>query len=117
MANGTLGTTLTTANAYVQARQITPTAAYATISINLVNTNATTAATIRIAITDSTGTTTNVGTADYKKAHIEYGAKIDANGGVLERTCIPVSGGDIVFVWSDVADVAVRVFGLEQLTA
>lgn len=121
MASGTLGTVMTTASSYVGAYTATTGISYATISINLVNTDATNQATIRVAIvsgTDATAasasTLTSDGTGAYKKYHIEYGAVVAANGGVLERTCIPVSAGDKVFVWSDTAAVAVRVFGLEQ---
>lgn len=123
MASGTLGTVMTTASSYVGAYTATIGISYATISINLVNTDATNQATIRVAIvsgTDATAaaasasTLTSDGTGTYKKYHIEYGAVVAANGGVLERTCIPVSAGDKVFVWSDTAAVAVRVFGLEQ---
>ncbi|MGI9213118.1 MAG: hypothetical protein ACR2HF_11665 [Methylococcaceae bacterium] len=121
MASGTLGTVMTTASSYVGAYTATTSISYATISINLVNTDATNQATIRVAIvsgTDATAasasTLTSDGVGTYKKYHIEYGAVVAANGGVLERTCIPVSAGDKVFVWSDTAAVAVRVFGLEQ---
>jgi len=115
MANGTLGTMMTVANQYVNPYSV-PTGAvsYATISINVVNTNASATRNIKIAIGDSTTTTSNIGDAANQKFFIEYNTQLSANGGVLERTCIPVSAGDKVFVSSEGSDVAVRVFGLEQ---
>ena len=122
MASGTLGTVMTTGGAYVSAYSASTGINYATISINLVNTDGGIQANVRVAIvsgTDAIALAASPSTllsspGDYKKYHIEYGAVIAANGGVLERTCIPVSAGDKVFVWSDVGTVAVRVFGLEQ---
>jgi hypothetical protein len=60
---------------------------------------------------------TGANAGDIKKYHLEYGAQLTAGGGVLERTCIPVSPGEKVFVWAETGDVAIRVFGLEQASA
>jgi hypothetical protein len=105
---GTFGTVMTTANTYVLAGAVNTGIAYATISVNLVNTSATADTTVRIAIVPTGVTVTQLTTdlASYKKYHIEFGANLTANGGVLERTCIPVSPGEQVFVWAASGDVA-----------
>jgi hypothetical protein len=124
---GTLGHEMSAENSYVQLYQITaaPTL-YATISVNLVNTGTTPTtddSTVRIAITPATISGTPVDAAymnnlsnleAIKKYHIEFGALLTANGGVIERTCIPVSPGEKIFVWASNSKIAARVFGLEQ---
>lgn len=108
--NGTLGKAVTAAGA-----PVTPYAApagilFATASIFLCNTNApgSTDAVVNIAITSDASPSTQ----DY----IEYGAVIPA-GGILERTCMPMSPNDKVVVISTEAGIAVRVAGLEQESA
>lgn len=106
MANGTLGKSMTIAGA-----QVTPYAApasleFATVSLFLCNLGAVDAK-VRIAITIQAATPD-------PQDHIEYDAVVPANGGILERTCIPLSPNDKVMVFSDMATVAVRVAGLEQ---
>ncbi len=125
---GTFGSKMTASGSYVELYTVTaaPNATYATISINLVNTGTVPTsedAYVRIAIISPTIGTTAVteaymndpaNLATIKQYHIEYGALLTANGGVIERTCIPVSAGEKVFVWASNALVAARAFGLEQ---
>jgi hypothetical protein len=102
---GTLGKALTTAAAYVTVYTVPMTAEFATITISGCNgTNGD--ATFRLAITDQA--------SEAPQDHLEYGAAIPANGGVYERTCLPVSPGEKVMIWCDRAGVAFRVSGLEQ---
>lgn len=109
MANGTLGKQLTVATSYVTVYTVPATAEFATVTIYVCNGTVNDAA-MRIAI--STEATTPLA-----QDHVEYGAIVPANGGVMDRTCIPLSPGDKVMVWSDRAGVAVRVSGLEQPAA
>jgi hypothetical protein len=105
--NGTLGKAMSVAAQFVTVYTV-PTAGvdFATISVFMVNTGPA-AANVRFAISTEAAT-------PLPQDYIEHGAIIPANGGVLERTCIPVSAGDKVMVFSDVATVAIRVAGLEQ---
>lgn len=105
MANGTLGKALSAAAAQVTPYIAPATLDFATVSLFLCNLGSVDAK-VRIAITQAA----NPAPED----HIEYDAVIPASGGTLERTCIPVSAGDKVMVYSDMATVAVRVAGLEQ---
>jgi len=106
MANGILGKNMTVAGTNLAIYTVPPTAAFATISISMVN-KGPSDADIKLAI----GTSATPDPADY----IEFGAVIPANGGGLERTCIVVSPGEIISVESTTANVAVRVYGLEKL--
>lgn len=122
MANGTLGAIKTTLNTYTQVYKTTTGIMYATISVNCVNTGSEQAG-VRIAIipisycADANASTIETAMTAHPEYFIEYGALLSANGGVLERTCIPVSADERVVVWSDKSTVSVRVFGLEQATA
>lgn len=108
--NGTLGKVVTTASGNVVAYEVPATANFATASIFLCNTNVPGAAdaVVNIAIT----TAASPAAADY----IEFGAVLPS-GAVLERTCMPMSPGDKVMVFSTAAGVAVRVAGLEEAAA
>ena len=107
MSNGVLGKTMTVANGQVIAYTVPSAAEFATVSVNLVNTNATTDVAVKVAIT----TSATPSRSDY----IDYGTILKAGGGILERTCIVVSPGENVIVESDSGDVAVRVYGLEKI--
>lgn len=104
--NGTLGKSMTQAGAFVTPYPAPANIDFATISIFAVN-QGPAVGKLRIAITTQA---TNPSPEDY----IEYDAVIPAEGGILERTCIPVSASEKVMVYCDVATVAVRVCGLEQ---
>ena len=105
MANGFLGKGTTTANTNVRVYLVPDTAQFCTANISFVN-RGSTAATVRLAIS----TTDNPNASDY----IEYGLVLEANGGGYERSCLLMSAGERVVVWSDSAEVTVRVSGLEQ---
>lgn len=107
MANGLLGTALSSANNNVVAYTVPTTGfQFATLSFTLVNTSSTPAK-VKIAIATSSNPTLD--------QYIEYGAVLAANGGVLERTCIMCSPGEKVILNADNSDVAMRVFGMEQM--
>lgn len=106
MANGLLGKGVTNAGQWSKIYTVPSNAQFATISFTAVNMNANMAK-VRVAISLSD----TVSAAD----HVEFDSELPANGGVLERTCIVVSPGERIHFFADNADVAVRVFGLEQL--
>ncbi|MEW8048934.1 MAG: hypothetical protein AB2792_19855 [Candidatus Thiodiazotropha sp.] len=77
-------------------------------NVNLCNRNASTAATVRLAIEDgATGTPAN---EDY----IEYGEVLAAGGGVLERTGIVLAAGHSIVAYSDTANVSAVAWGIEE---
>lgn len=77
---------------------------YVELSVSVLNTNITDA-TVELALA-TTGTPN-------ANEYIEKGSVIPANGGVLERTDIVCSPGEIVVVKSSQANVIVRVSGKE----
>lgn len=107
MANGLLGKAVITSIGTWTTVYTVPASGvqFATASIMLCN-KATTDATVSVAVT----TLATPGDADF----IEYNAIIPASGGVLERTCIPVSAGETITVISNKTLVAVQVRGLEE---
>lgn len=44
---------------------------------------------------------------------VEYDAVVLANGGELNRTCIMISGGESVYIYSDINNVTFRLTGVE----
>lgn len=106
MANGNLGVGMTQAGQYADMYVVPSNVVFTTASINCCNTGNNDAI-VRIAIASST----TPGAAD----HIDYNSIIPANGGILERTCITCSPGEHILIFSDSSDVAVRVYGLEQI--
>lgn len=106
MANGLLGKALTTSGSFVLVYTAPSNVKMAFFSLNAVNL-ATSEATIQVAITAS-GTPAPT---DF----IEYDTVLVANGGVLERTCLKCSAGESVFVKASNSEIAVRVFGLEEV--
>ena len=107
MANGVLGTGLSSANSNVAIYTVPASGVqFATISLTMVNTG-TVPAKVKLAISTSLNPSLD--------QYIEFGAELAANGGVLERTCIMCSPGEKIVVNANTSDVAVRVFGMEQL--
>lgn len=106
MANGLLGKTLTSNGSNVTVYSVPATAKFATVSLNAVNLG-TTVAKLRMAISYSS----NPSAVDY----LEYGAELTASGGILERTCMVLSPNEKLIIHSDSSEVAVRVFGLEEI--
>jgi hypothetical protein len=106
MANGLLGNGLTVKNSFINPYNVPADIIFATATISLVNTG-TTLAKVRVAIC--------MGNVPTRSEYIEYDCELAASGGVLERTCITFSPNEKVMIYSDSDDVAVRVFGLEQV--
>lgn len=106
MANGLLGKGVTAVNVELVPYVVPSELKFATISLHLLNTGSS-EADVKVYLTTNAGSP-SVGDA------IEYGAKLPANGGLLERGCLIVSPGERVVVRSDKAGVVVRVSGLEQ---
>lgn len=103
MASGLLGKANLAANTNTTVYTV-PASTLATVNVNLVNAGTSTAK-VRIAMA-ATGTP---GASEY----IEYDFQIAASQ-VLERTGIVMSAGERVVVFSDLANVAVRVHGFEE---
>ncbi len=76
-----------------------------TVSINLVNRDATAAAKVRIAIGTNAGATNG----DY----LEYDTALPPNG-VLERSGLVVGAGERVILRADTLNVTARVHGFEE---
>jgi len=104
MATGILGQSAPSAATNTTVYTV-PSAKTGTFSINIVNRNSA-VATVRIAIS-ATGTPS-------ASEWIEYGAKVLADGGVLERTGIVAQTTKNVVVYSDVASTSVTVYGYEE---
>lgn len=104
MATGRLGKNALAATTNTTVYTVPATVAYAEVSVYALNTSASNA-TFRLAVS----TAATPATADY----LEYGAEIPANGGVLERTNIVCSPGELIVAYSSVANVVVRVSGIE----
>lgn len=105
MANGFLGKGTTTANTNAKIYTVPSNVQFSTVNIGVVN-RGSVPATLRVAIS----TVDNPTASDY----IEYGLILEENGGGYERSCLLMSPGERVLVWSDSSDVSVRVHGLEQ---
>lgn len=106
MSNGVLGKAMSSDTADVTVYTVPSNAAFATVSLNLLNLG-TEDAKVNIAFT----TAATPGQVDY----IEHEAIIPANGGSLERTCMLMSPNEKVVLQSDKATVACRVSGLEEI--
>jgi hypothetical protein len=105
MAKGLLGKAMSVAGQNVEVYPAPGSIQFATVNVNIVNTDAA-EATVRIAITTSVAPAA----ADY----IDNGSKVPPLGGVLERMCIVLSPGEKVFVYSSNSNCAIQVRGLEQ---
>lgn len=104
--NGTLGKVLTVAGQYVEACQIPATGVlFATVSLFILNPGVNDAV-VRISSGEQT--------APDEVDHIEKGGIVPSGGGTLERTCIPISPGERIQIWSDQPGVILRVAGLTQ---
>lgn len=106
MANGYLAKGMTQAGQYADMYVVPANVVFTTASINCCNMGSNDAS-VRIAI----ATSAIPGGAD----HIDYNSIIPANGGILERTCITCSPGEHILIFSDSPDIAVRIYGLEQV--
>ena len=104
MPNGLLGKGTSVANTDLVVYTAPSGCQYSTVNLLIVNTNGEIAS-IKVGITLAE----TPGIADY----IEYNAQIPANGGILERTCLILSPNEKIIVNSTVANVTVRVNGLE----
>lgn len=106
MANGLLGKAMAAANAFTPVAQVSANAAYATFSILMVHTNMN-GEDAKVQIYLSTNTT---------PTPVDMIAnKIIPAGGDLVITCELAAGGENFIVYSDNADVAIRVTGLEAI--
>lgn len=81
-----------------------PVGKQAACSVNLCNRSAADI-NVRIALTD--------GSATASKNYIEYGALLSA-GGVLERTGIVLSAGEIINVYASASGISAGVWGIEE---
>lgn len=106
MAKGFLGKAMSQAGQHVVVYTAPGGIQFATVNINVVNTDGA-EATVKIAI----GTNDIPAAVDF----IDNGSKIPPNGGVLERMCFPLSAGEKVIVHSTNNNCAIQVRGLEQL--
>jgi hypothetical protein len=80
----------------------------AAANLSVVNMSSTTDAKVRVAIT----------TAAFPDPQdfIEFDAILPMQGGVLERTGLVIGAGEHVFVKSNIANVAARIYGYEEPT-
>lgn len=106
MANGYLGKSMSSNGNNVVVYTAPANADFVTATINLCNLGAVDSM-VRIAVAP--------GNTPSPQDYIEYGATIPGNGGILERTCLPVSANERVIVYADSPNIAIRVSGLEKL--
>ena len=102
MASGKLGTAALAAAVTTDLYTV-PMAAVATVNLNLCNR---TAAAIAVRVAVRSG-------ALAEDHYIEYDAKVPANG-VLERTGIVMSAGEVLTVRAAAAGISVRAHGFEE---
>ena len=105
MATGLLGQAALAATTNTSV-YVVPASTFTVLSVSILN-RATTTATVRVALADST-TPTN---AEWIEYNIELGAS-----GVLERTGIMMNAGKQLVVWASNANVSVSCFGIETST-
>jgi len=105
MASGKLGSADLSATTSTLLYTV-PALTVATVNVRFANRNAA-AAKIRLAI----GTGGAVATTDY----LSYDQSIPANG-IIEDTGLVCSPGDKVWVYSDTANVSVRIHGFEEIS-
>ncbi len=108
MAQGRLGTAVSTSGADVDVYQVPGSGVlFTTATVKIVN-RGTADSAVRVAI----ALTSTPGLAEY----IEYDTIIAANGGILERGFNLMSPGEHVIVHADSNDLSIRVEGLEKTT-
>lgn len=105
MATGLLGKQLLAANTNTTVYTVPTNVRYATVTVNALNTNSTIVG-FKLAVT----TSASPAAVDY----IENGTQIPADGGMLERGEIKCSPGEKIIVHSTLANVVVRVSGIEH---
>lgn len=105
MAIGLLGKQLLSADTDTTVYTVPVDCLFAAVSVNVLNTNSTVAE-FKLAITSNV----SPAAVDY----IENGTQIPADGGMLERTEIKCSPGEKIIVRSSLANVVVRVSGIEH---
>jgi len=105
MATGLLGQAALAATTNTSV-YVVPASTFTVLSVSILN-RATTTATVRVALADST-TPTN---AEWIEYNIELGAS-----GVLERTGIMMNAGKQLVVYASNANVSVSCFGIETST-
>ena len=106
MASGKLGS-FDLASSVTTPAYTVPTDNFAVVSVSICN-RGNQAVTIRVAIQDQ-------GVALGLKDYVEYGTEILAKG-VLERTGMLMSVGQILHVWASGPNVSAVVFGIETST-
>ncbi len=104
MANGRLGVSMSAANNNVTVYTVPVTAAFATISMHILNIDASESADVNLYL--STSDSPGVGDLIDK-------ATITA-GGQLMQSCRLASAGEKVILWSDKPNILIRVEGLEE---
>jgi len=109
MASGLLGKAILVANVPTLVYTVPVNVEFVTLNINIVNTSTTVGdlATVHVAVS-----TLNV---PNREDYVEYGIMLSPNGGVLERTGVICSPGEKIFIESTVANVAVRIHGIEEM--
>ncbi len=104
MANGRLGSSMSAANNFVKVYTVPAGAAFATVTIDVLNSHADADAQVKLYL--STSDTPGVGDL--------VDTAVLSAGGHLIQSCRLLSAGEKVIVWSDSAAVVVRVEGLEE---
>lgn len=104
--SGRLGTCVSEANTNHQLYTAPDNVRLVTVNILAVNTSAE-VATVYVAISQ--------GDVPNQEDWVEYGSKLPANGGILERSCFLLSAAERFIVRSDIDGVVFRLNGLEAL--
>lgn len=104
MASGILGQTALAATTNTTVYTV-PASTHAVVNINVLNRSASSAATVRLALS-ATGTP---GNAEW----IEYDVSLPKSA-VLERTAVSLDAGKNIVAYTSGTDVSVSVYGIEQ---
>lgn len=109
MASGLLGKAVLVANVPTLVYTVPANVEFVTLNINVVNTSTTPGDTALVKVAVSSLNVPN------REDYIEYGVNLTANGGVLERTGVICSANEKIIITSTVANVTVRVNGIEEM--
>jgi len=104
MASGILGQSALAATTNTTVYTV-PASTHAVVNINVLNRSASTAATVRLALS-STGTPGN-------SEWIEYDVSLPKSA-VLERTAVSLDASKNIVAYTDGSEVSVSVYGIEQ---